>query len=120
MDAALDPQTALADALENAQKKIVFLLQHPDDLNSNRMYQLKKRLANEKLSIDAVLKTSIRSQLNDAEDGLFQISEAYKVVDRIKENLISIDSMCSNSKNHIHNFGKIQKVRPEYTNNKSH
>lgn len=68
----------MAEALEEAQRRIAELLLHPDDL-SLRLTQLKTKFMSEKNSIDAILKTSVQSQLEDTQDGLGVLTSASDV-----------------------------------------
>jgi hypothetical protein len=99
----------LADALENAQKRVSDLLQHPDDLTV-KLDQLRRKFAAEKASVDAILKTSVQAQLDDTHEGLGLVMGAYDVMNMIKGNLKSIDANCLSSRTNIPNYPAVKKV----------
>lgn len=68
----------MADAIEEAQQRVAELLQHPDDLSS-KVAQLKAKFTAEKSSVDAILKTSVQTQLEDSQQGLSILSAASEV-----------------------------------------
>jgi exocyst complex component 3 len=109
---ALPPRdpVSLADALEESQQRITDLLQHPDDL-STKLPQLKHKFTAEKASVDAILKTSVKGQLDDTAEGLMLLHQAHRVMQAIRENLGTIDTKCLDDKSVIANYAKIKLVR---------
>jgi hypothetical protein len=81
---------AESDAIEEAHRRVAELLLHPDDL-SLRLAQLKTKFTTEKSSIDAILKTSVQSQLEDTQEGLAVLTNASDV--RILYALLYSDHM---------------------------
>ena len=102
-------QITLADALEEAQRRIADAMQHPDSLNT-KLALLKSRLSQEKLTIDAVLKTSVQQQLNDIQSGMQTLSRAEDTIKQVKTNLGTIDQVCLDAKATITNYSKIKRV----------
>ncbi|KAI3658132.1 hypothetical protein MP638_001595 [Amoeboaphelidium occidentale] len=105
----------VADALEEAQQKIADLLQHPDDLNT-KLSQLRQKFTSEKASIDAILKTSVQSQLDDIQDGMGILTGANETLLTIRSNLETIDKVSLDPKSAIANYPKIKKISRTHQN----
>ncbi|KAJ3089212.1 SNARE-binding exocyst subunit S6 [Quaeritorhiza haematococci] len=105
----------VAEATEAAVTRIADLLRHPDDL-TNKYHLVKKKLATERASTDAQLKSAVESQLDDAQRGLDALALATSETMRVKSNLSSIDKLCADAQNTITNYEKIKKISRTHQN----
>lgn len=87
----------------------VDLLKHPDDL-TNKLPMLIKKIAMERASVEAQLKTVMESQLDATQKGIDALAESRKLTEKIKSALIDMDKICGDSENNIKNYPFIQKV----------
>jgi exocyst complex component 3 len=99
----------VADAHEAAILRIVDLLRHPDDL-TNKLPMLRKKIAMERASIEAQLKTVMESQLDATQRGIDSLEICKKHTETTESALVHMDQICGDSENSIKNYGFIQKV----------
>ena len=97
------------ETADDAQGKLAELLLHPDDLTS-KLPTLRAKFLAEKAQVESLLKSNVQSQLDDTEDGMQLLSGAQTVIDRIRGNLATVDSLCADANTVITNYAKIKKV----------
>ena len=83
-------------------------LQSPDDLN--KIGLLRKRLAKEKASIDAKLKSGVKDQLDATRDGLKKLFSTRTNVQAVKDEMVGIERMGRESTSQIKTFDQINAV----------
>jgi len=83
-------------------------LQSPDDLN--KIGVLRKRLAKEKASIDAKLKSGVKDQLDATRDGLKKLFSTRANVQAVKDEMVGIERMGHESTTQIKTFDQINAV----------
>lgn len=99
------------DKLENeakarAAKHVINMLQRPEQLE--KIEQYKRRVSRKKISVEAMLKTAMQSQLDGVCVGLNQLQTALQDIKEIKENLKGIQESFTN----IPELGeKLQEVK---------
>jgi exocyst complex component 3 len=81
----------------------------PDDLNKTAL--LRKRLAKEKASIDAKLKSGVKDQLDATRDGLKKLFSTRANVQAVKDEMVTIERMGRESTSQIKTFDQINAVR---------
>lgn len=86
------------------------MLQSPDDLG--KISALRKKLEKEKASIDAKLKSGVRDQLDSTREALKKLLSSKDNLQSIREQMITVDRMCSDQQNTVKTFDKINRVRP--------
>lgn len=84
-------------------------LQSPDDLLKLAAYR--KKLEKEKASIDARLKTGVKEQLDATRDGLRKLFSTRGNVQTVKDEMSTIDRLCSDPANAVATFDQISRVR---------
>ena len=84
-------------------------LQSPDDLL--KVAAFRKKLAKEKASIDAKLKSGVRDQLEATREGLRRLLGTRNNVQAVKDELLGVESMCKDPQNEIKTFDQISRVR---------
>ncbi|KAI8975188.1 exocyst complex component Sec6-domain-containing protein [Mycotypha africana] len=105
----------MEDARENALSKLAELLKHPDDLNS-KLGPLTRKLTKEKASIDAQLNTGVQSQLDHVQESLDTLSMSNRNIDRVKENMRTIDKLCYDAQSMIKDFPRINMISQVHQN----
>jgi hypothetical protein len=100
----------VSDAHEAAVLRVTDLLRHPDDL-TNKLPTLRRKIAMERASVEAQLKTVMESQLDSTQRGIDALEICKREAHTIKDALITMDGICGDSENSIKNYGFIQKVR---------
>ncbi|CAG8551125.1 12287_t:CDS:1 [Ambispora leptoticha] len=103
-----------SDAVDAAVARMAELLRSPDDLV--KISLLRKRLAKEKATIDAQLKTGVKAQLDNTQEGLETLTSSRKQMLTIKENMCSIDRLCSSAQDMIDHFPWINKISQIHRN----
>jgi exocyst complex component 3 len=98
-----------SDAVDAAIARVAELLRSPDDLVKTSL--LRKRLAIEKATIDAQLKTGVKAQLDTTQEGLDTLASSRKQMATIRDNMQGIDRLCSEAQNMIQHFPRINKVK---------
>ncbi|CAG8646818.1 1778_t:CDS:2 [Acaulospora morrowiae] len=97
-----------SDAVDAANSRVAELLRSPDDLVKTSL--LRKRLATEKATIDAQLKTGVKVQLDNTQEGIETLTTSVQQMLLIKENMQAIDRLCSEAQGMIKHFPRINKV----------
>lgn len=98
-----------AEAKESAIQRISDILRHPDDL-TNKLDKIRKKIGHERATMEAQLKTALEAQLENVDRGLTANEMCKSLTLKMKEALLSMDSLCSNSQNTIKNYSYIKKV----------
>ncbi|CAG8806156.1 12863_t:CDS:1, partial [Gigaspora rosea] len=96
-----------SDAVDAAVLRIAELLRSPDDLVKTSL--LRKRLAIEKATIDAQLKSGVKAQLDNTQEGIDKLTSSRKQMFIIKDNMQAIDRLCSEAQDMIQHFPRINK-----------
>ncbi|CAK7243736.1 MAG: SNARE-binding exocyst subunit S6 [Sporothrix thermara] len=94
--------------------KLADLLRHPDDLD--KIATLKLDFARKKAAIDSQLRAGLRDQLETTQSGMTGLSDGQKAVQQIKEEMMQIDKLCSESQNMIKDFATINQVSQAHRN----
>lgn len=94
--------------------KLADLLRHPDDLD--KISNLKLEFARKKAAIDSQLRAGLRDQLETTQSGMTGLSDGQKAVQQIKEEMMQIDKLCSESQNMIKDFATINQVSQAHRN----
>ncbi|CAG8613834.1 9265_t:CDS:2 [Dentiscutata heterogama] len=97
-----------SDAVDAAVLRIAELLRSPDDLVKTSL--LRKRLAIEKATIDAQLKSGVKAQLDNTQEGINKLTSSRKQMFIIKDNMQAIDRLCSEAQDMIQHFPRINKI----------
>ncbi|KAI8377011.1 exocyst complex component Sec6-domain-containing protein [Blakeslea trispora] len=105
----------MEDAREIAIAKLSDLLKHPDDLNT-KLGPLTRKLAREKASIDAQLNTGVQSQLDHVQEGLETLTISSRNINRVKENMRTIDKLCYDAQSMIQDFPRINMISQVHQN----
>ncbi|CAG8468448.1 12461_t:CDS:2 [Ambispora gerdemannii] len=103
-----------SDAVDAAVARMVELLRSPDDLV--KISLIRKRLTKEKATIDAQLKTGVKAQLDNTQEGLETLTSSRKQMLTIKDNMYSIDRLCSSAQDMIDHFPWINKISQIHRN----
>jgi hypothetical protein len=94
--------------------KLSELLRLPDDLD--KIAALKQEFARKKDAVDAQLRGGLREQLETTQAGMTGLSDGQKTVQQIKEEMMKIDKLCSESQNMIKDFATINLVSQAHRN----
>ncbi|KAL2024139.1 hypothetical protein VTK56DRAFT_9919 [Thermocarpiscus australiensis] len=94
--------------------KLSELLRHPDDLD--KIAALKAEFARKKAAVDSQLRGGLREQLETAQAGMNGLTDGQKTVQQIKEEMIKIDKICSESQSMIPDFATINLVSQAHRN----
>ncbi|TFK51799.1 exocyst complex component Sec6 [Heliocybe sulcata] len=89
-------------------------LQSPDDLL--KIVAFRKKLEKEKASIDARLKSGVKEQLDATKDGLRKLFGTRNNVQAVKDEIVTVDRLCSDPKNNVPTFGQISRVSMVHRN----
>ena len=84
-------------------------LQSPDDLL--KIVAFRKKLEKEKASIDVRLKNGVKEQMDATREGLRKLFSTRSNVQGIKDEMVSVDRMCSDEKIIVSTFDQISRVR---------
>ncbi|KAG0705592.1 exocyst complex component Sec6-domain-containing protein [Suillus ampliporus] len=101
------PQVSAAQAIGE-------YLQSPDDLM--KVSAFRKKLEKEKASIDARLKSGVKEQLDATREGLTKLLGTRNNVQVIKEEMQTVDRMCSDPQNVVSTFDQISRVSMVHRN----
>lgn len=99
----------VSDAHEAAVLRIKDLLRHPDDL-TNKLPMLIKKIAMERASVEAQLKTVMEGQLDSTQKGIDALDKSRQLTDNIRLALLEMDKICGDSENNIKNYAFIQRI----------
>lgn len=94
--------------------KLSELLRHPDDLD--KIPALKLEFSRKKGAVDGQLRSGLREQLETTQSGMTGLSDGQKAVQAIKDEMIKIDRLCSESQNMIKDFASINLVSQAHRN----
>ncbi|KZT64484.1 exocyst complex component Sec6 [Daedalea quercina L-15889] len=83
-------------------------LQFPDDLA--KITAFRKKLEKEKASIDARLKSGVKEQLDATRDGLRKVFGTRNNIQTVKDELVTVDRLCSDPQNQVATFDQISRV----------
>ncbi|KAL8397454.1 hypothetical protein RB594_004252 [Gaeumannomyces avenae] len=100
--------------MDAPQVKLSELLRHPDDLD--KIVVLRQEFARKKEAVDSQLRAGLREQLETTQGGMTGLSEGQKAVQQIKDEMIKIDKLCSESQNMIKDFATINLVSQAHRN----
>ncbi|KAK3314634.1 exocyst complex component Sec6-domain-containing protein [Apodospora peruviana] len=90
------------------------LLRHPDDLD--KIAALKAEFTRKKAAVDSQLRGGLREQLETTQSGMNGLADGQKTVQQIKEEMMKIDKICSESQNMITDFATINLVSQAHRN----
>ena len=90
------------------------LLRHPDDLD--KISALKAEFMRKKEAVDSQLRSGLREQLETTQSGMNGLSDGQKTVQQIKDEMMKIDKICSESQNMIKDFATINLVSQAHRN----
>ncbi|KJZ80303.1 hypothetical protein HIM_00153 [Hirsutella minnesotensis 3608] len=94
--------------------KLSDLLRHPDDLD--KIPALKLEFSRKKSAVDGQLRTGLREQLETTQSGMTGLSDGQKTVQLIKDEMVNIDRLCSESQTMIKDFASINLVSQAHRN----
>ena len=100
--------------VESATIKLAELLRHPEDLD--KIPALKAEFTRKKAAIDGQLRQGLKEQLEVTQKGMSAITEGQRSVNLIKEEMIKIDRLCSESQVMIKDFPHINLVAQTHRN----
>ncbi|KUI73921.1 Exocyst complex component sec6 [Cytospora mali] len=101
-------------AMDAPQVKLSELLRIPDDLD--KVTAMKQEFSRKKGAVDAQLRSGLREQLETTQSGMNGLSDGQKAVQQIKEEMMKIDKLCSESQNMIKDFATINLVSQAHRN----
>ncbi|KYK55238.1 putative protein transport protein SEC6 [Drechmeria coniospora] len=90
------------------------LLRHPDDLD--KIPALKLEFSRKKGAVDSRLRNGLREQLETTQSGMTGLGDGQKAVQMIKDEMMSIDRLCSESQIMIKDFASINLVSQAHRN----
>ncbi|KAJ6783196.1 hypothetical protein PWT90_01236 [Aphanocladium album] len=94
--------------------KLSELLRHPDDLD--KIPGLKQEFARKKGAIDGQLRNGLREQLERTQSGMNGLTDGQRTVQLIKDEMMNIDRLCSESQTMIKDFASINLVSEAHRN----
>lgn len=94
--------------------KLSELLRHPDDLD--KIPALKLEFSRKKGAVDGQLRRGLREQLETTQAGMTGLGDGQKTVLAIKDEMINIDRLFSESQTMIHDFASINLVSQAHRN----
>lgn len=94
--------------------KLTELLRHPDDLD--KIPGLKQEFTRKKAAVDSNLRSGLREQLETTQSGMTGLTDGQKAVQMIKDEMMKIDKLCSESQNMIQDFASINLVSQAHRN----
>lgn len=94
--------------------KLSELLRHPDDLD--KIPTLKLEFTRKKAAIDSQLRGGLRDQLETTQAGMNGITDGQKTIQAIRDEMMKIDTLCSESQNMIKDFASINLVSQAHRN----
>ena len=90
------------------------LLRHPDDLD--KIPALKQEFTRKKAALDSQLRASLREQLETTQSGMNGLADGQKTLQAIKDEMMQIDRLCSESQVMIKDFANINLVSKAHHN----
>ncbi|KAI9502180.1 exocyst complex component Sec6-domain-containing protein [Coemansia spiralis] len=97
------------NARQYAVQRLAKLLRHPDDL-VYKADEVRRKLAQEKLLIDAQLNTDVRRQFDDVQEGLELLYSTKGQIVKVKTDMQKVDQLCTSAQSYLTNFDRIQKI----------
>ncbi|OTB03530.1 hypothetical protein M426DRAFT_73945 [Hypoxylon sp. CI-4A] len=94
--------------------KLSELLRHPDDLD--KIPALKLEFTRKKAAVDSQLRGGLRDQLETTQTGMNGITDGQKTLQAIRDEMMKIDMLCSESQNMIKDFASINLVSQAHRN----
>ncbi|KAI2473486.1 exocyst complex component Sec6 [Annulohypoxylon bovei var. microspora] len=94
--------------------KLSELLRHPDDLD--KIPALKLEFTRKKTAVDSQLRGGLREQLETTQAGMSGITDGQKTLQLIRDEMMKIDTLCSESQNMIKDFASINLVSQAHRN----
>ncbi|KAI2642016.1 exocyst complex component Sec6 [Xylaria nigripes] len=94
--------------------KLSELLRHPDDLD--KIGALKLEFTRKKMAVDSQLRGGLRDQLEITQAGMNGLTDGQKTVQAIRDEMMKIDTLCSESQNMIKDFASINIVSQAHRN----
>lgn len=94
--------------------KLSELLRHPDDLD--KIPGLKQEFARKKGAVDGQLRNGLREQLERTQSGMNGLADGQRTVQLIKDEMMHIDRLCSESQTMIQDFASINLVSQAHRN----
>jgi hypothetical protein len=94
--------------------KLSELLRHPDDLD--KIAALKAEFTRKKAAVDSQLRGGLHEQLETTQAGMNGLADGQKTVQQIKDEMVKIDKICSESQNMITDFATINLVSQAHRN----
>ncbi|KAI0020394.1 exocyst complex component Sec6 [Xylariomycetidae sp. FL0641] len=94
--------------------KLSELLRHPEDLD--KIPALKLEFTRKKGGVDSQLRAGLRDQLETTQAGMTGLSDGQKTVQAIRDEMMKIDTLCSESQNMINDFASINLVSQAHRN----
>ncbi|KAM5351902.1 hypothetical protein ACJ41O_004625 [Fusarium nematophilum] len=94
--------------------KLAELLRHPEDLE--KIPALKLEFSRKKGAVDSQLRSGLREQLETTQSGMTGLTDGQKTVQMIKDEMMKIDKLCSESQNMIKDFASINLVSQAHRN----
>ncbi|KAI6122305.1 exocyst complex component Sec6-domain-containing protein [Pisolithus croceorrhizus] len=98
----------------SAAQAIGEYLQSPDDLV--KVAAFRKKLEKEKASIDARLKSGVKEQLDATREGLKKLLSTRNNVQAIKEEMQTVDRLCTDPQHEVATFDQISRVSMVHRN----
>ncbi|KAI9509758.1 exocyst complex component Sec6 [Russula earlei] len=98
----------------SAAQAIGEYLQSPDDLM--KIPAFRKKLEKEKASIDIRLKSGVKEQLSVTSESLRQLFSTRENVQAIRDDMVTVDRMCSDPQNVVSTFDQISRVSMVHRN----
>ena len=92
----------------SAAQAIGEYLQSPDDLM--KIAAFRKKLEKEKASIDTRLKSGVKEQLDSTRESLRKLFSTRDNVQAIKDEMETVDRLCSDPQNNVATFDQISRV----------
>ncbi|KAI8625469.1 exocyst complex component Sec6 [Xylariaceae sp. FL1651] len=94
--------------------KLSELLRHPDDLD--KIAAMKLEFTRKKAAVDSQLRGGLRDQLETTQSGINGLTDGQKTVQAIRDEMMKIDTLCSESQNMIKDFASINLVSQAHRN----
>lgn len=94
---------------QSAAQAVGEYLKSPDDLL--KIAAFRKKLAKEKASIDAKLKSGVKDQLQATREGLKKLFSTRNNVQAIKDEMAAVEALCRDPQNDIKEFDQIKRAR---------
>ncbi|XP_014281696.1 exocyst complex component 3 [Halyomorpha halys] len=104
----MDIEQLEKQAKATAAKHVINMLQRPGQLE--KVEQYKRRVTRKKVSVEAMLKTTMQSQLDGVCVGLSQLSIALQEIQDIKSNLMTVNNLLQDLPDLVK---KLQSVRSQ-------